>query len=352
MVNKVERVIILVFIIIMSVMYFVRYAGNIEIKPRNVVVQPTMKSSVNISGDNGGRLSFWQDDWIVHEGYTYDYNEDITTYLIMGIDKDEEEVQEVYGEIDGGQADALFLLVLNPHDESVRVIGVNRNTMTDVDILDEYGNYVTTTVAQVAVAHGFGDGLQESCKLEEVAVSNIFHSLPIHGYAAINMSAIPRINDAVGGVDVVPTQTFTAGVYNFRENEKVHLDGKMAYAYLRGRDESVAGSANSRLQRQKEYLVAYMHKLKEISGDDPELSSKLYKTIEKQMTTDVTLQQFISMAGRLAKYRMPEDGFYLLKGATNIGDRFEEFYPDKDALDELMLDVFYDRVYVNRYLNN
>ncbi len=332
-------------------MHVVSHAGKADIKTRNAVTKPVMESSVSVSGGDGGILSFWQDDWIVHDGYTYDYNDDIITYLIMGIDKDEEEIQEVYGEINGGQADALFLLVLNPHDESVRVIGINRNTMTDVDILDEYGNYVTTKVAQVSVAHGFGDGLQKSCELEEVAVSKIFYSLPIHGYAAINMSAIPLINDAVGGVDVTPGQSFKAGVYNFRENEKVHLDGKMAYAYLRGRDESVAGSANLRLQRQKEYLLAYMQKIKELSVNDPELFSELYKTIENMMTTDVTLQEFIYLSSRSVKYRMPEDGFYLLKGATIIGDVFEEFYPDEDALDDLMLEVFYDRVYVNRYLN-
>nr|WP_330369769.1 LCP family protein [Butyrivibrio sp. FCS014] len=79
---------------------------------------------------------------------------------------------------------------------------LNRNSMTDVDIYDEYGRYQNTVVAQIATQHGFGNGMEESCNYQVKAVSNMFYQLPIHGYAAINMSAIPIINDEVGGVDV------------------------------------------------------------------------------------------------------------------------------------------------------
>ena len=54
----------------------------------------------------------------------YDYNDDIITFLVMGIDKMDEEVSSVYGEINGGQADALFLVVFNPHDKTTKIIGI------------------------------------------------------------------------------------------------------------------------------------------------------------------------------------------------------------------------------------
>lgn len=35
---------------------------------------------------------------------------------------------------------------------------------------------------------------------------------------------------------------------------------------------------------------------------------------------------------------------HCVEGETVMGEEFEEFYPDEDALYELILDVFYERV--------
>ena len=111
----------------------------------------------------------------------YAYNEDIMTFLFMGIDKNSDAIEVAEG-TDGGQADALFLAVMNPHDKTIKVIGINRNTMTDIDIYNEQGAYVTTTKAQIAVQHGFGNGVEKSCEYQQKAVANLFYNLPIHGW--------------------------------------------------------------------------------------------------------------------------------------------------------------------------
>ena len=80
----------------------------------------------------------WQQGWVKYKEKVYAYNEDIMTFLIMGIDKNSD-VKEVAEGTSGGQADALFLAVMNPHDKSIKVIGINRNTMTDIDIYNEEG---------------------------------------------------------------------------------------------------------------------------------------------------------------------------------------------------------------------
>ena len=96
-----------------------------------------------------------------YEGKVYAYNEDIMTFLFMGIDKDNE-VREVAEGTDGGQADALFLLVLNPKTGTFQIISVNRNTMTDIRLYGSSGEYLSTVQAQIAVQHGFGNGVEES----------------------------------------------------------------------------------------------------------------------------------------------------------------------------------------------
>ena len=105
----------------------------------------------------------WQEGWVKYKGNIYAYNEEIITFLFMGIDKNSE-VQEVEEGTDGGQADALFLAVMNPLDKTIKIIGINRNTMADVDIYNSEGAYVTTQQAQIAVQHGFGNGASTSAK--------------------------------------------------------------------------------------------------------------------------------------------------------------------------------------------
>ncbi len=321
----------------------VRTMGKSSIRSTGASGTPQLSLGEGMSESYSGPLT-WQDDWIIYHRGIYDYNDDIMTFLVMGIDKADKEVSKVYGEINGGQADALFLLVLNPRDESVKIIGINRNTMTDVDIYDEYGNYLTTRTAQIAVQHGFGDGMEGSCQLQKKAVQKLFYSLPIHGYAAVNMSAIPAINDAVGGVDVTPRQSFSGGGYTFTENETVHLEGDMAYVYLHERDVTKAGSADLRQQRHKDYLMAFIKKAKQIVKKNPLLAMDLYKAIEKQMTTDVSAKEVFYLSTTAMGYSFDKDSFYMIEGMTSVGDAFEEFYVDDDALIELMLNVFYEKV--------
>ena len=250
----------------------------------------------------------------------------------------------MYGEINGGQADALFLLVFNPHDKTTKVIGINRNTMTDIEMYDEYGNYVNTIKAQIALQHGFGDGIEGSCELQKRAVSDLFYKLPIHGYAAINMSAITTINDEVGGVDVTPTVDFEAKDFAFKAGETVHLEGDAAYAFLRHRDMSEPGSADMRLERQKLYLTEFIKQVISKAESRPTLAVDIYKAISKQMITDVSVDQLSYIASTVSGYTFSQDSFMLLKGETKMGEIYEEFYPDEDAKYEMILDVFYEKI--------
>lgn len=335
-------VLILLAALAFGVFVFIKNRGKNSLAGKGSVKAPSI-AGAGISSDES-TSSDWEDDWIIYKGDIYDYNDDIRTFLIMGIDKTDEEVKGVYGEIDGGQADALFLVVCNPHDKSIKVIGINRNTMTDVDIYDEQGKYVRTVTAQIAVQHGFGDGLEKSCELQKYAVSKLFYSLPIHGYAAVNMSAIPVINDAVGGVDITVRESFDTDSYSFKSSEKVHLDGSMAYSYLHDRDVSKLASADRRMLRQKDYLSAYIDKLRDSARSDPGLVADIFLTVQRQMTTDMTPDEVLYLSTTTASYTYSQGDFYLLDGYTNVGGAFEEFHPNMDKLLDMMVDIFYEKV--------
>lgn len=285
----------------------------------------------------------WQEGWVKYNGSIYAYNEDIRTFLFMGIDK-KSDVKEVEEGTKGGQADALFLAVMNPHDKTLKIVGINRNTMADVDIYNDSGAYVTTQKAQIAVQHGFGNGVEESCEYQKKAVSRLFYGLPIHGYAAINMSAIPTINDAVGGVDVTVLDDLTKYDSSLKKDAKVHLMGEAAFWYVKVRDVNVFGSADMRLARQKQYLNAYVQAARSAAKKDITVALDLYQAVVPQMVTDISADEVAYLAPILVDYSFDENSFYMMQGKTVMGDEFEEFYPDEDALYEMILNIFYEPV--------
>lgn len=290
-----------------------------------------------------GEEDVWQEGWVKHNGKIYAYNEDILTFLFMGIDKNSD-VKEVAEGTDGGQADALFLAVMNPHDKTIRVIGINRNTMTDIDLYNEEGSYINTVTAQIAVQHGFGNGVEESCEYQKKAVQRLFYNLPIHGYAAINMSAIPTINDAVGGVDVTVLEDLTEADASLAKGADVHLTGGDALLYVRYRDTDAFASADSRLARQKQYLKALIAAARKAVKKDITAALGLYRAVEPQMVTDITIDEAAYLVPVLTDYSFDDDSFYMLEGETVMGEQFEEFYVDESALYEMILEIFYEEV--------
>ncbi|MBQ9490851.1 MAG: LCP family protein, partial [Lachnospiraceae bacterium] len=201
-------------------------------------------------GDN------WEEGDLRYKGVHYRYNDEMLTFLFMGIDKKKGTVKEAKNGIDGGQSDAMFLMALNPKTKEATLININRDTMTDIDVYTETGVFLATMKRQITLQHGYGDGKEISCERSVSAVSKLFYNLPIHGYCAINLEAVPKINDAVGGVDVVALEDVKEGSKTiFKEGQKVHLSGKFATLYVQSRDDSF-GSAGRRAERQKQYVVA------------------------------------------------------------------------------------------------
>ena len=281
---------------------------------------------------------------VFYKGKAYDFNQDIMTFLVMGIDQRSETVQEQKEGYNGGSADAIFLVVLNPHIEKVQIIAIDRNTMTDVDIYDYYGTYLETVQTQLCVQHGYGDGTVKSAQYMEKAVSNFMYGLPIHGYCAINMSAIEKINDAVGGVDVVVLDDLTKWDWRLEKGKTVHLEGRRAFVYLQRRDTGIFGSAEGRLERQKQYLEAFIIKAKAQFKEDPTFPITMFQELGPYMTTDLNLEKVVYLADLAAGFDFAKMDITKIAGENVMGEKYEEFYVDETAMYELILDVFYEEV--------
>lgn len=347
-------VIACIVLLIVGIYFAVRAIGerrlraNAKSQGPDIATSALVESADDISREEKQAAIVWQEDWIRYNGKVYEYNDKLMTFLVMGIDK-QGEVSESKSATDGGQADAIFLVVANPDEKKLSLIGINRDTMVDINAVDVYGNQTQATAyAQIAVQHGYGDGKELSCQLMEEAVSNLFYQLPINGYVSVNMGAIPELNDAVGGVSLTAIEdVYTSSNKQTKlvsKGEQIDLQGKDAYIYVRYRNKEEFESARLRLARQKQYLEGFLNQAKVETKKNLTLPVSVYQKLSKYMVTNITVDEISYLATEYVGYDMDENGIYTLEGETKMGEKHEEFYPDEDALIDLMIDVFYQEV--------
>lgn len=295
----------------------------------------------------------WQEGWVRYQGKTWRYKEDILTFLFMGIDREGIVTENASsGEKGGGgQADALFLVILDPYEEAVKILPINRSTMTQVICYDEEGTGRNTLEAQICVQYGFGDGGRKSCGYQIEAVRKLLYEIPINGYIAVDMGVIPIVTDAVEGVDL----TALGDVRNekkeiiLREGEQVHLTGELAYWYVRDRDVAKELSADERLERQKQFLTEFLDKAGEIVRQDIMMPVRIFNEIAGRAVTDITADEIVYLAATAGNYHFDADQVYTIPGESVSGEEnedseFDEFHVDEDGLFELILELFYEPV--------
>jgi len=327
-----------------------RTMGKSTIYQNAETVEPdlALSSKVEYVERSQAETSNWQEGDIRYENEIYRYNEDILTFLVLGVDKTDKINRNavVKDYTAGGQSDTLFLLILNPHNKKISLIGINRDAMTNINMCDKDGVYTGEAFAQITLQHAYGDGMEESCNKTVTAVSNMFYQLPIHGYCALNMGAIPIINDAVGGVEVTVLEKIPDGSSAIRNHvgETVLLSGMDAYWYVRDRDCDTFESANLRLNRQKQYIDGFIERARVKTKENISFPIILYEDLIDYMVTNVTASEISYLAPEIVNYTFDTDDLYSLPGETKMGETFEEFYVDDDALYDLIIQLFYEKV--------
>lgn len=328
--------------------FFIVIFSIIVVLMISIVVMTLMKendsrpAAGNENGNGTGSTDKWQEGVISYNGKKYLYNTSIKTYLFLGIDK-AGKVTEAENGLSGGQSDAIFLLVENGKAKTMSIIAINRNTMTGVDVYDEQGGYEGQYKMQICLQHGYGDGMRISCLRSVDAVSRLFFNLPISGYMSMNMDAIPIINDAVGGVTVQvmnDLESTSLGV-SLKQGENVTLSGNEAYVYIRSRDVNVFDSASMRLERQKQYISGFLEKAGSLAKQDERFAMRLYDSISDYLVTSI---DFAALVEKAMKYDVDFSNIYTVPGETVMGEQYEEYHVDDDALYEMILDIFYDPV--------
>lgn len=312
---------------------------------QNLVEPLTEETAGGTEGQSEDEYVELEEGQLFHEGEIWQYNEEIMTFLCLGVDaRSGISKEKTIGK--GGQADAVMLIVVNPHTKQIEIINVNRDSMVEVELYDTEGGYAGTKTLQIALQYAYGDGRIRSCELMEQAVSDLFYGIPIHGYVALDMESIPTINDMVGGVDVVVPEDMTKYKAYWYEGASIHLTGEDALLYIREREFESAelGTNLKRIERQKQYLAQFVNKLKEKTKADITFPLNLYGKVQKHMVTSFSLDEITYLASSLIGYDFSMENVSTIQGEMKMGEKNEEFYVDDEVLRKKIIETFYEKV--------
>ena len=278
----------------------------------------------------------WEKPDITYNGMTYTPKQRTEAYLLMGVDVSGP-VKSTPGAYNGGQADAQFLLVLDNEAETWQMLRLNRDSIVDVPVLDLKGTIIGYERQQLALAHAYGDGTNNSCQNTVDAVSMLLGDAAIDGYAALNMDGIAIVNDAIGGVTVTITSDFTAVDPTLVEGETITLNGQQAFEFVRTRKDVDDQTNLARMERQRVYLEAMKPQLMALS--DTEVVQVMEK-VNDYLVSNIGSQTVLDLAEKLKDYQeLPE---LTIEGENTIEDGHWAYILNEDSLQRVILQLFYN----------
>ncbi len=278
---------------------------------------------------------------VYYQGSWYRLRDGLDTYLLLGVDKSSEEAPANTSSKNDQMSDFLFLVIADRHNSSCTALHLNRDTMTEVQMLDASGRVIVSEEMQLCYAHSYGSGGKDSCRNTVKTVSRLLYDVPIEHYFALTMDAIPVLNDLVGGVTVHLDEDLTQLGPEFTEGADVHLMGEQSLRYVRARMSVSDGSNLSRMHRQRTYLDALYQKLLE-KLQDTSFALQLAEGLTPYSTSDLITDELARLLNQLHDYSF--SGIEETEGEAVLGEKYTEFYLNEDALQAQVIRLFFEPI--------
>ena len=280
-------------------------------------------------------------DTVEYKGETHKYNDHLSNYLFLGIDT-RVAVDTYQSQADAGQADAIFLVSMDRATEKIKVLFIPRDSMTRIEVFNPYGQSLGETTDHLNIQYAFGDGKEKSCELMKTAVSDMLDGLPIQGYCSMNMDGISVITDFVGGIQLtIPDDSLADVNPEYKKGAVVDITGETAEQFVRYRDIDKTQSALVRQERQKTFLQALVQKAQEKAGEDAGFVTGLYDSVKSYTVTNMGNDIFAKL---LAASQNGITDTETVPGEGTHGENFDEYHIDEDALSDLIISMFYEKI--------
>lgn len=274
---------------------------------------------------------------VKYNGHTYALNENMVSICVIGFDR---KAPAESGE-KAGQADAVMVIALDTASGKATAIGLPRDSMVEVG--EFVGDaFIGLDQMQLCLAYSYGDGRETSCEYTTTVASRVLYNMPISYYFALDLSGVGPLNDSIGGVALTPLQSIPNT--NIVEGQDTVLFGDNALRYVQWRDTSVLTSSLDRQARQVQYIKAFAAQALQLSQGSVGTLLDLYNTASEYSITNLGVNEFGYLATSVLQSGLNSLDVTTLAGEMQQGERYAEFYLDKDAVYETVLNVYYHQV--------
>jgi len=215
---------------------------------------------------------------------------------------------------DRGRSDTLVVLTVNPNKKSVEMVSIPRDTRTEI------------------IGKGFQDKINHAyafggVEMTMATVEN-FLDIPIDYYIKVNMEGFKDIVDAVGGVTVDNSFSFTYEGVTFPKGE-IALDGDKALKYSRMRYDDPRGDFG-RQDRQKQIIEGVIEKGASVNSlanlDD------ILGALGKNVKTNMTFKQMKNIQANYKEARHNIEKLHLKGNGTKINGVYYLVIPEEERL--------------------
>lgn len=272
------------------------------------------------------------DGSVQYNGKRYEVNRSLEKVLFLGVDTSDLS-REGIGIDEGARSDVIILFVIDNDNETILPLEINRDTMVDIDIYDNDGNFLAQGQKQLAMQYAYGDNPQRACNLTKEKVSDLLGRTRINSVISLTMDGIEPIVDSIGGIDIKLSTDETDLDPSYTEGTVIHLDGSAAKAFVHDRDVTTRGSNISRMSRQTQFMIALFQAIKS-KGDsvidtmEDAAGDYLYEDIDADSMDHLTHYDY-------------SENVMTLPGENKTGNIHDEFYIDDNKLTEMILNLFY-----------
>ena len=194
--------------------------------------------------------------------------------LLLGIDNG------AYGrETEVGRSDTMLLVTVNPKQKKTTMISIPRDTYSEIigqGIFDKLNH-----------AYAYGK--------EKYSINSVQNMLnvPIDYYVTVDMNGLMGLVDAVEGLEISPSLTFTYEGESFTQGVTRHVNGESALKYARMRYDDPEGDTG-RQKRQQYVIQKLVEKL--LSLGSVTKYEEILKTLEKSVKTNFTVEKLFQIA--------------------------------------------------------
>lgn len=326
-----------------------------KISPRQIVRAALIIFLVFIMLASGTYLLHWWDERqgafapndalenmtpsVEYQDQEYVLKDYLETFLVLGLDKFGDEVDNTAYTNDQ-LCDFVMLFVFDNDAKTCSALQINRDTMVDIHVLGVAGQKIDTVTKQLALAHTYGNGREVSCRNAADAVSGLLRGMKINHYASLTMDAVTTYNDLVGGVEVRVLDDFTGIDDTLVKGELVTLRGAQALTYVRSRKGMEDNTNSARMNRQQQYLKAVYTTTQEKMEQDENFVVDATMKMKDYLVTDRTVNQLQTLIEKVTTYKFT--GIRTLEGETKLGEKFVEFYPNADSVEQQVIELFYE----------